>query len=125
MRYHVMKELAKRHPNREICGFTIRANGVDTVLPVPNVHYNSDHNFAMHAELQNLYMNSIIASDDCEITGMYHSHNNGKTGPSKGDLAAWPNFPEAADWEYFIIVDGDEIWSWKIVDGDPVGTRVD
>lgn len=118
---YMLKKLAQINSEREICGFLVEVEGVHTVLPVPNVHYNPEHNFAMHAELQNIYMSNMID----KITGMYHSHNNGSPVPSNSDLAAWPKFPEAKDWLYYIVVDGTQVWSWKLEDGEPVGVRVD
>ena len=117
---YMLQKLAQANPNTEICGFLVNVDGVDTVLPVPNVHYHPKHNFAMHAELQNIYMNNMLEN----ITGMYHSHNNGKTGPSDGDIASWPDFPEAKDWLYYIVVDGEQIWSWRREDGVSVGSRI-
>lgn len=121
MQTYMMKKLASLHPDKEVCGFTVTVDGIETILPVPNVHYHPKNNFAMHVQLQNIYMEGMLE----QITGMYHSHNNGSHMPSKSDLAAWPKFPEAADWSYYIIVDGAEVWSWKLVDGEPVGVRID
>lgn len=121
MQTYMMKRLASLHPEREICGFTVTVDGIETVLPVPNVHYHPEHNFAMHRDLQELYMNAMMD----QITGMYHSHNNGSCAPSKSDLAAWPKFPEAEGWAYYIIVDATEVWSWVLVDGEPVGTKLE
>lgn len=115
-----LRSFAAANPGQEVCGLVVALKGRATIFPVKNVHPDPAHNFAMDHRDQNMIMERHLPF----ITGMFHSHNNGSNRPSKTDLAAWPMFPEAQGWDYYIIVDGREVWSWSYMDGDLHGTEL-
>lgn len=119
-KFEAMKSMARTYPHREVCGFVVVADGVETLLPVRNVHPSPKHNFAMHHATQEQYLNMFLA----DITGMFHSHNNKSAKPSQDDIDSWPEFEGSEDWDYFIVADG-EVWEWELdEDREPYGRQV-
>lgn len=128
-KYERMLRVAQITPFQEVCGFAVRLRqGIkapggndEFLIPIPNVHSNPEHNFAMDHEFQNMVLNN----PDIVVTGMFHSHNHGDERPSREDRATRPTWPGTEDWDYYIIFQGQEVWNWRFVGyGEIVGCRV-
>lgn len=124
-KFERMLKIAKIYPEQEVCGLVAYLktdrDKEEFLIPIQNVHPNPKHNFAMKHDDQN----RVLCDERLVVTGMYHSHNHGTGQPSEADLDAWPMWPEARNWDYFIILNGNQAWRWKLLaGGETIGKRV-
>lgn len=94
----------------ECCGLLLGSgDSISAILPARNVHETSETAFLIDPAVL-VQAQRTARAGDADIVGYYHSHPNGRTGPSPCDRAQ--ALPDDRIWA--IIANGD-VRFWKAV----------
>lgn len=94
-----MIDHARQNPRLECCGFLAGADGIITrACPAENIAANPATSYEV-ATKEIVRVMREIRDAGLELSGIYHSHPNGKGEPSETDIAT-AGYPDVA---YFII----------------------
>jgi desampylase len=114
------KEAMRAHP-LECCGLLLGQGArIERAVPCANIHPDPVRHFEIDP-VALIAAHRAARNGGLQVLGHYHSHPNGRTGPSDEDLA----MAERAGRIWAIIAAGDVLW-WR--DGhqgvEPLSSRV-
>lgn len=117
----LLTEAARAAP-AECCGLLLGREGrVDLALPVANLHPAPERHFAMDPQAL-IDAHRAARSGGPQVLGYYHSHPNGRVGPSPEDRAQ-----ASGDGRIWAIVAGAAVSFWRDDPGGftPLAARVE
>lgn len=101
---NALTAMARRSPEREICGFILQDWAI---CPIDNIAEH-DHNFKMSDQ----DIIDFFTVNYGAVLGMYHSHPSGREDPSEADIEYAP-----ARLRYWIVTPSNVI-EWEIGHGE-------
>lgn len=102
---------AAASPGTEICGLLLGAhNRVEAIEPARNVAANPATHFEIDPAVL-IAAHRRARDGELSVIGHYHSHPNGRIGPSPADEAM-----AAGDGAYWLILSGDSMSAWLATD---------
>ncbi|MBS0481950.1 MAG: M67 family metallopeptidase [Proteobacteria bacterium] len=116
----LLAEATRAFP-RECCGLLLGQGGrIETACPAANVHADPLHHFEIDPAAL-IAAHRDARAGRAQVMGYYHSHPNGRAGPSPADRAA-----ASGDGRIWAIVARDDVTFWR--DGrngfEPLPSRV-
>jgi proteasome lid subunit RPN8/RPN11 len=103
----MLEEARLAHP-RECCGLLLgKGDRVALAQPAANVHPETQGHFEIDPKAL-IAAHRAARAGGLEILGYYHSHPNGRAGPSATDRAA-----ASGDGRVWAIVAGGEVGWWR------------
>ena len=107
----MLSEAAGAHP-RECCGLLLgEGETIMEIRPAENVHPNPEKHFEIDPQ-QLVDAHRDARSGGSQVLGYYHSHPNGREGPSPEDAAM-----AAGDGAVWGIIALDRVTFWRAGDG--------
>lgn len=108
----LLEEATKAHP-REACGLLLgQGDVIEAALPCTNVHPAPEQHFEIDPAAM-IAAHRAARAGGPKVLGYYHSHPNGRAGPSATDRAM-----AAGDGRIWAIVAGRGVTLWR---DDPAG----
>jgi desampylase len=106
-----LMDVAAQSPTVEICGLLLgRYNRVENIEPARNVAEEPHSHFEIDPAAL-IAAHRRAREGGASVIGHYHSHPNGRVGPSPHDQAM-----AAADGQYWLIIADQEISAWLATD---------
>lgn len=103
----LIEEATRAHP-RECCGLLLgQGNRIALAQPAANVHPDPHAHFEIDPKAL-IAAHRASRAGGLEVVGYYHSHPNGRTGPSPEDVA----MAEGAGRIWAIVAAGNVLW-WR------------
>jgi proteasome lid subunit RPN8/RPN11 len=103
----LLEEAARAHP-RECCGLLLgQGDRIERVMPAVNVHPDPERHFEIDP-VALFAAHKAARGGGPQVLGYYHSHPNGRVGPSPVDRAA-----ASGDGRIWAIVAGRNVLFWR------------